>query len=403
MTAPFSYGTWRTYGHYALSWAELEPTQSGFVWGAMDARVSEAQGAGIQICFPIWATPVWAGGNEAPASGLTLTATTGTITATAGSSVFNAGHVGKALSTGVGWGAITAQSGTTATVTVDRPFASTSVSSGSWFIAAKGPWTLPGESAVPTDAQYVTDFVTALLTRYNTGRVRQIKFLELWNEPFPGVSPSYWLGTNEELVEMCWAAYSAAKAVDPGIVVLAPSFYTEGTLRDFLLAQDVNGKYGYETFDWLNIHQYSQGPNKALNGRDLYYDNALGVLAANRVLTGVGQSARPVAGTEWGIAATGDSSLTAFYALTAPERKVYIQRMIAMAALNGMQLFTIFSYYNDDIGGGLAGDYRNDATGVMAAVTDVFTKLAGQTIIAGGWRADGSVEVTLAGNVVYTW
>jgi hypothetical protein len=68
-----------------------------------------------------------------------------------------------------------------------------------------------------------------------------------------------------------------------------------------------------------------------------------------------------------------------------------------MAALNGAQAFTIFGYNI------LAGDYVLDTDGVMAAVSDIHTKLSGKTIVAGGYLPDGSVRVVLSDGQTYTW
>ena len=74
-----------------------------------------------------------------------------------------------------------------------------------------------------------------------------------------------------------------------------------------------------------------------------------------------------------------------------------------MAALDGVPLFIPFSYQATPATDSLAGDYTNDTTGCIAAITDVHTKLAGKTIVAGGYYPDGSVTVHLSGGNVYTW
>jgi hypothetical protein len=170
------------------------------------------------------------------------------------------------------------------------------------------------------------------------------------------------------------------------------------------LAANVPGsrRFGHAVCDALNIHPYRQGPNKATqSGADALYwaaGGGIGLREANRLLAVLGQRHKPVYVTEWGLSTqAGDPEVVAFNALPSETKKTYVSRMMVMAALGGCPQFTIFS------GSMLAGDYSNDTTGVIAAVNDVQAKIAGRTIVDGGWLPDGSVTVTLAGGEIYTW
>jgi hypothetical protein len=261
-----------------------------------------------------------------------------------------------------------------------------------------------GASGVPLKMQYVHDFVTAVLVRA-IRRNRRIRYLELWNEPeFRGPYPACaFTGMPWQMVQMCATAYRAAKLVDPDVVVLCPSQYVADRMTLFLSGRDpVSGKYGYEVCDALNIHPYRQGPNKAMqSGADALYwaaGGGIGLREANRLLAQLGQPPKPVYVTEWGLSTqASDPEVIAFNALSSEAKRTYVARMLVMAALGGCPQFTLFS------GGILAGDYTNDTSGVIDAVNDVQSKIAGQTLVDGGWLPDGSVTVTLDTGAVYTW
>lgn len=261
-----------------------------------------------------------------------------------------------------------------------------------------------GASGVPLKMRYVHDFVTAVLQRA-ISRNRRIKFLETWNEPeFLGPRPGCaFTGTPAQMVQMCTTAYEAAKAVDPNVIVLCPSQYLASRMSQFLGSRGVSSrKFGYQACDALNIHPYRQGPNKATqSGADALYwaaGGGIGLREANRLLAILGVRPKPVYVTEWGLSTqTNDMEVIAFNALPSPAKRTYVSRMLVMAALGGCPQFTIFS------NGRLAGDYTQDVTGVIAAVTDVHSKIAGKTIVDGGWLPDGSVTVTLSSGETYAW
>jgi len=261
-----------------------------------------------------------------------------------------------------------------------------------------------GASGVPLKMQYVRDFVTAVLQRA-IARNRRIKYLETWNEPeFMGPYPGCaFTGTAAQMVQMCGAAYDAAKAVDPNVIVLCPSQYLASRMSQFLEARAPGSRRtGAAVCDALNIHPYRQGPNKATqSGADALYwaaGGGIGLREANRLLAVLGHRPKPVYVTEWGLSTqASDPEVIAFNALPSAAKKTYVSRMMVMAALGGCPQFTIFS------GSLLAGDYTNDTSGVIAAVNDVQDKIAGKTIVDGGWLPDGSVTVTLEGGEVHTW
>lgn len=315
-------------------------------WTAFDAKVAQAQANGVEILFNVWLTPAWA------------------------------------------------------SIAADQVGGSNNVI---------GPWNVAGESAVPSNMQFVKDITTAVLTRA-ASLGRPLKYIEVLNEPefhdaatlasvIAGGGKPFWTGTAAQAVEFAWAAYSAAHAYDPTITVLMPSQYDPNRLTTYLSAIGPSGKYGKETFDYLNLHPYRATATQVYSGEDLKHmsANRIGVDNARRIMAAAGID-KPIAVTEWGIDTFTTSSLiTNFNALSAAERKKYIIRLLVMAAMLDVRLFCIFS------NGNIAGDYVNDTAGVIAAVTEVHNTIAGKTIIAGGWYADGRVTCTTDDSVVHEW
>jgi hypothetical protein len=77
-----------------------------------------------------------------------------------------------------------------------------------------------GCTAPPSNIQYWTNFITALMQHYNGVNAPHIKYYELWNEADP--DSSYWTGTAAQLAQLAVAAYPIIKQ-DPNSYVLTPS------------------------------------------------------------------------------------------------------------------------------------------------------------------------------------
>lgn len=362
---PYRYGTWRLH-QPEVSWRTMQPQQGGYLgtgsdrgamqldWSRFDARLDEAAAAGISVIFSAWLTPAWASRPQ------------------------------------------------------DQVGGSNTV---------PGPWEVAGESAVPEKPQYVYDFVRRVLERANAQR-RRIKFLETLNEPelFDAAQLAayraanrrpFFTGTPAQAVAYAAAGWRAAQDfnatvdADRRVTVLAPAQYDVDRLRLFLTARDAaSGLAGHQTFDWLNLHPYTTTPNKPLGGEDLWTagGSRIGIATGQRLLASLGLPPRPVAVTEWGLnTQPGDAQVQAFATWSAAERRTYVSRLLAMAALSGLPLFTIFS------NGRLAGDYDHDTEGVIAALSDVHDALAGRTLVAGGWWPDGRVTVTRDDGHTFSW
>lgn len=116
-----------------------------------------------------------------------------------------------------------------------------------------------GGCSPPDNLSYLSAFVTALVTRYNSGGVRKIKYLEAWNEPtFPNAAPAgFFWGSAAEMAAMCRTIKTAAKAVDSGITVVSPGFTGFGHAVQVLNASDGAAGSGRDHFDVFAHHPYT--------------------------------------------------------------------------------------------------------------------------------------------------
>ena len=386
MSVPYTYGTWRSQNSLQNNWAQIQPTQGSYVgngtmadysnmvltWTQFDADCAAALSMGVSICYQIWQTPSWA---CVAADQLAPTFTFPGPSPAAGA--YNSNQI-------------------------------------------PGPDSYAGAvggSAVPHVWQYVTDITTQICNRaIRNGFSPSTFFIEVLNEPeflsaanmqtyITAGSNPFWLGTVGQAVDYCASVYAAAKAVNANFKVLCPSQYFLSRLQSFVSAQGPStGKYGYQVCDWLTIHPYTAAPNQPMGGGDLWNMSGtnVGFNAVNTMMTGLGYAKKPIAVTEWGINTSSSSGdVTTFNALPLATQQTYLSRLFAMAALEGCPLFIPFNTAN------LAGPNWTAGTAGALACTDVFTKLAGQTILpppASGYVPwTGVVQVTLANGMVYTW
>lgn len=270
-----------------------------------------------------------------------------------------------------------------------------------------GPYGGNGEASPPTSNATAASFITALLTRYNTGGVRKIKYIELWNEPsFAQVVDNlhYWWGTAAQLVATAKAVADAARAVDPGIIILSPGFDQVSPVNNlaiWLAANDGSGNLGKNLIDGVAFHAYystGYGPMSIFNGGTNYYVDITRVKAA---IIGAGLSAStPIYCTEWGLStAVGGTVLAQFAALSAAQRKARIGRTLLMAALQGVQFFGVYAYGSPSEN--LSGDLVGDTSGALAALVDIQSKIAGKTLTNATINQDGQITV-LADSQLYS-
>jgi hypothetical protein len=111
-----------------------------------------------------------------------------------------------------------------------------------------------------TDATFI-GFVTALINQVGPGT---IKYYELWNEQD---SANFWSGNTAQAVRMGQDAAAVIRSLDPTATILSPSFHgpTASTFFVDYCETEVNGIYGWQNFDVVNVHMRASDINEAGN------------------------------------------------------------------------------------------------------------------------------------------
>lgn len=252
-----------------------------------------------------------------------------------------------------------------------------------------------GGADKPAQIAHLSTFITALVTRYGA----RIKYIEIWNEPgFTQDWSGFFWGSAIDLVAMGNAIYTAAKAVNPGVIILSPGFSGNGNVSAFLNAQDpVSGKYGYQVFDHFAFHPYGHTYLGQLFGADIELGGSQSIITTRALLDANSCSGKEMYITEWGVSGWLEPVLLT--QADASFRRKLISRTLATAAILKVKGFSVYSY---DHTNKLAGDYVNDIDGVRAGLKDVAVNLAGKTILSAIIYNDGSIKITTnVGDVVF--
>lgn len=246
--------------------------------------------------------------------------------------------------------------------------------------------------AVGGDGLYtdLKNYVTALVTRYNTGGTKKIKYLEIWNEPdfTTGVNVSaYWWGSASQMARLAKTVYTAAKAVDPDIIIIGTGSVDElpnrwtCSIDQFLNASDGASGYGRNWVDAFSIHYYDTFPTRQL-ARDITE-----FVAITRTLMRFGGAADlPLYTSESGWQATAVGNAW-FMNLTDAQKGKTIQRNLAIQAALGIKQVCLYTH--DDI---YMGNPSASAT-VSTAIGEIHALLAGKTITYCSRAYDGTVTL----------
>jgi hypothetical protein len=239
----------------------------------------------------------------------------------------------------------------------------------------KWPYGGTGGSAAPSDMKYMEEFVSMIVKRYNTDDVRDnqgrkhIKWIESANEPIGDVPPekvTFYTGTAQQLVDMARVTRDTAKAIDPEILSLGPSWCGVPEISWFFNAG------GAQYLDGIAFHPYSTSVLGFKLGRSAPEFNS-----QIRMVTLL-----PIYGMEHGITG-GPSSVP----LWRPEEKArYVAACTAMYAALGWR--TVAWYGHDDE---LSGN--PSTTPVVATAMDWCCQLAGKTLLSVDRGVDGAIMV----------
>lgn len=260
-----------------------------------------------------------------------------------------------------------------------------------------------GSTSMPNDLTLTANFITALVQRYNSGGVRKIKALEIWNEPevdgtnyYPLTgTKSYWIGSvtgntagdkSQRLADLALLHKTiavAARAVDPGILIVAPGWCPGGAAETSsnwtsYFSRSITG--GGTPLDYTDIfacHPYNNGTYGTTAS------NLNTLLATYNSCRNAVTSAKPLWGTEAGTENTGSFTVST-YATT-------IRRKAMLAAGNGLANVCWYSYEDDDRQPGLylGNPFRNSLT--STALSDLTAKMTGRVMSRCSILNDGTV------------
>lgn len=270
------------------------------------------------------------------------------------------------------------------------------------------------DSVSPNGLTALSNFITALITRYNTAGGawasqangggtnwsvygKGIDILEPMNEPNYSIPGAFWQDSAAKLVDFCYTAKTAAKAVDPAIVFWSPGFGSVASMNTFLTASGVinTGVTGASLPEEMSIHLYSTAPACQRMGSwgvtaqlavwDLLsaWKSWRGAMASN----GVGSL--PVNMGEGGFdGATSSAELTLATNQTSQWRYQWLGRMMLVGAALGFKKWMNFAW--DDP---FLCFPMNDPDGVAKAVNDVHVNVAGKTIKNAYYDVGGAVTL----------
>lgn len=238
-------------------------------------------------------------------------------------------------------------------------------------VSKNDPYGVAGGGAAPSDLAHISDFVVALITRYQ----RKIKYIELWNEPaFSGAGNTFYWQSAQSLVAVSCAIVDAARSVDPAVKFLSPSII-EGTgvlEYNWLSAVDpASGRRGIDIIDGFSVHLYE------VHSVSDSYDYIFGVKKSAMIKAG---HQVPIYVTECGFAGSYDrQAYDDFCALDSNGRKRRMAIQLASLAALGVKSVCIYAYSGDSTG--LSGNLFSDDDGVIAGI-ESFSALLGSTITA---------------------
>jgi hypothetical protein len=266
-------------------------------------------------------------------------------------------------------------------------------------------------SASPNGLTALGNFITAMVTRYNTpggawggyGTYgRGVNAIECWNEPGFGYPGFFW-GSKGQLVDMCYTIRQAAKAVDAGITIVSPGFATNyAAVASYLTTAGVVNTTitGNQCFDVLAYHVYNSGLQDTYFS-DLTNDiwsSAYGLKQWQDWLNNNGMQGTPIWVTETGLDYRNSSAaLTLLNAQPASYRYQWWMRRLMWMAAAGIQ--RVFSYCWEMP----FLCYPNaDPQGPAQAINDFAARVAGKTITAASVVPGGAVSLTFSDGTALT-
>ena len=283
-------------------------------------------------------------------------------------------------------------------------FYSSDVRADSWGTAGAGAY--PSSSS-PNGLTGLTNFVTALVNRYNKAggawynannatMGKGIQAVEPWNEPFFTGYPGFWWGTAGQFVDMAWTVYSAVKAADASVIVTSPGCATGPTLQTFLTTSGTinTTKTGKDCCEVIQVHHYNvslPGTQLGAWGYDYINGTIVGMAAWRSAMAAGGVSAYPLWMGEGGLDFTAGTTELVNVAAQSPSwRRTLWARHIMLGAAHGFKKWLNYTWDTPYL-----NNPQADPSGIAAAINDVAV-IAGKTITAASYVPGGAVSLTFS-------
>jgi hypothetical protein len=244
----------------------------------------------------------------------------------------------------------------------------------------------------PAELSAYRSYVSAAMARYRdfNGK-RGIAAYQVWNE---GNVRDYWTGTPNQLAQLTQVVAQTRRLVDPGAVVLAPSFAVRQASQRAWLAhyqsQRVGGRPVWRYYDANALSLY---PRERYGARLGGPEESMQLLhQVRRLLTQVGVPSKPIWGTEINYGLNGHA--TAATPISERRQVANVIRTYVLAAANRLARMFWYRYDWASLAGGgtigntllsTPGDPRN-VTGAGRALETVEQWLHG-TLVGPGGRA----------------
>lgn len=234
-----------------------------------------------------------------------------------------------------------------------------------------------GDKWVPTDVASSTgplrEFLTWLITRYNKASgglfgtdATRIKAIEVWNE---ANHTGFWQGSASELAQIAKAIADTVLPIDPNIIIICPgwaaNFGGASTLGAYLTASDGAGGMLRDHCDGFAWHPYTYG----------FDSDEQQLMALTKWAGDIGaeHGIPDLYATEWGYfpCAAGQVVFT-------PQKRAALMRTIAVQAMLGWKMSTIYSHDNAVAFLTPAADET-----ISAMLHEFHTKVCGKTMVLG--------------------
>ena len=281
-------------------------------------------------------------------------------------------------------------------------------------------------STSPNGLTAAGNFITALLTRYNTstgGWASQtngsgtnwsvfgkgIASIEPWIEAtFGGQGYEFWWGTVGQLVDLCYTVRTAAKAVDSAIEVGSPSFNTALWAIQYLAGSGTinTGVTAGSLCDSFHFHTYNISLPGTIYGswaQDLVSSASLGIVGWKSAMAGAAGGALNVpmhcneSGIDYNFSST---DLTNFNAQPASYRYTFILRTWMLHAAFGVKRWGAYCW-DAPFCGGVPAPYA-DLNGLPQAIIAFAKNCVGKTITSASYVPGGTVTLNFSDTTNFT-